>query len=422
MSDVAGEYERFIEKNRRWNFRVNAADLTAVNLAQTFIFSTTILTLYASYLTSQAVLIGLIPAIQQVGYLLPQLLSANRTERLERKKPFVVKVSVFERLPYFFVTLGIFFIPGAPAWVSYLILAFSIGMATGSAGIATPAWKAMLGKIIHPNRRGTLFAFGLSAGGFLGIGGTFLARWFLEHFEYPVSFAMCFLLSFIFQTVSWLFLTLNREPPKPPERENVSHIDYFRQLPRVIRANPNFTNYLIAMLLIITGQMAISFYIIYARRMFSVSDGFAANLTLVALLSQSLATPILGVVGDKLGHKLLAELSGLFFMTALALMLVLPSAGWIYIVFLFLNAGISGQKISQGVITMEFSPDGQMPTFVALSGTLLGLPTFFAPIFGGAILDLFGYKPLFMTALIFSLLGVIVLRYKVREPRVRRLR
>lgn len=420
MEEARNDYEKFIEKNRRWNFFANAADLTSVNLAQTFIFSTTILTLYASYLTSSAVLIGLIPAIQQVGYLLPQLLSANSAERLERKKPFVVKISIFERVPYFFVTLGIFFIPGAPQWLSYVILALSIGLATGAAGVASPAWKAMLGKVIHPDRRGALFAFGLSAGGFLGIGGTLLARWFLNTYEYPISFAMCFLFSFIFQAISWLFLTFNREPAKKPDREHVSHLEYFKQLPGIIRSNRNFAFYLLAMVLIIFGRMAVSFYIVYARREFAVSDGFAANLTLVALLSQSLATPLLGAVGDKMGHKFLAELGCLFGMAALTVILVIPSVNWIYVVFLLLNVGMSAMKIARGAITMEFSTGGQMPTFVALSGTLLGIPTFIAPVIGGAILDGFGFTALFMSALVFSFIGVLVLRYKVREPRVRR--
>ncbi|MBT3272656.1 MAG: hypothetical protein HN368_05850, partial [Spirochaetales bacterium] len=209
-------YNDEIEKHRRWNFFANAADLSAVNLASTFIYSTTILTLYASYLTSSAVLIGLIPALQQVGYLLPQLLSANMTERLENNKQFVVKVSVVERIPYLFVTLGIFLIPNAPPWLGYAVLAMSIGIATGAAGIATPAWKAMLGKLIHPDRRGALFAAGLSIGGLLGIGGTFFARRILNTYNYPISFALCFLLSFIFQSISWLFLTMNREPSRKP--------------------------------------------------------------------------------------------------------------------------------------------------------------------------------------------------------------
>ncbi len=420
MSDQHISYNDFVEKNRKWNFFANAADLSAVNLANVFIFSTTILTLYATYLTSSAILIGLIPAIGQVGYLLPQLLSANNAERLSKKKPFVVKVSIIERVPYFFVTLGIFLIPGAPAWLSYVILAFSMGIATGAAGIATPAWKAMLGKIIHPDRRGALFAYGLSVGGFLGIGGTLLARWFLNTYAYPVSFAYCFLFSFIFQMVSWIFLTFNREPEKKPELDQVTHTDYFKRLPGIIRSNPNFAYYLLAMYLIVFGQMAVSFYIVYARYAFAVSDGFAADLTLVALVSQSISTPLLGAVGDRMGHKFLAELSCLFGMAALVLMLVIPSVNWIYLVFLLLNLGMSGLKISRGAITMEFSTEGQMPTFVALSGTLVGVPTFIAPIAGGAVLDAFGYTPLFATALVFSLIGVLVLKYKVRDPRVRR--
>ena len=99
MDTGSAEYEDFIRRNYRWNFFANVADLTWVNLARSFIFSSTILTLYASYLTSSAVLIGLIPAVQQVGFLLPQLLTARYAETLSRKKPFVVKASVWERLP-----------------------------------------------------------------------------------------------------------------------------------------------------------------------------------------------------------------------------------------------------------------------------------------------------------------------------------
>ena len=93
-------YEQEIRRHRRWNFAVNASDLIAVNLARSFIFSSTILTLYASYLTHSAILIGLIPAVQKVGYLLPQLILARRAEGMDRKKPFVVRVSVVERVPY----------------------------------------------------------------------------------------------------------------------------------------------------------------------------------------------------------------------------------------------------------------------------------------------------------------------------------
>jgi MFS family permease len=413
-------YNDEIEKHRRWNFFANAADLSAVNLASTFIYSTTILTLYASYLTSSAVLIGLIPALQQVGYLLPQLLSANMTERLENNKQFVVKVSVVERIPYLFVTLGIFLIPNAPPWLGYAVLAMSIGIATGAAGIATPAWKAMLGKLIHPDRRGALFAAGLSIGGLLGIGGTFFARRILNTYNYPISFALCFLLSFIFQSISWLFLTMNREPSRKPEQAHVSQAEYFRRLPGILLSNRNFSMFLLGSLFLIFGQMSVSFYIIYARFNFAISDGFAANLTFVALISQSLGTPILGRIGDRMGHKFLTEFSAILSMAAVVLMLIIPSVTWMYGVFFLMSLGMSGLKIARGAITMEFGSQAQMPTFVALSGTLLGIPTFLAPILGGAILDAVGYNALFSAALVFSAAGVLILKFRVHEPRVRR--
>lgn len=411
-------YEDYIERHRRWNFFANAADLSAVNLANTFIFASTILTLYTSYLTSSAVLIGLIPAIQQVGYLLPQLLSARKAQKLSRKKPWVVKVSIIERIPYLFVTLGIFLIPGAPHWLAYGVLAVSIGIATGAAGVATPAWKAMLGKLIHPNRRGALFSTGMSLGGFLGVGGTFLIRWILKSYGYPDSFGLCFLLSFIFQAISWMFLTLNREPARIPANAQVPQWEYFRRLPALMKENRNFSLFLLASCLVIMSEMAGSFYIVFARFAFHISDSFAATLTLIALLSQSLGTPLLGVIGDKKGHKWLIEFSTVLGIAALVILLIIPSVGWIYGVFLLMSLSRAGLKIAQAAITMEFGTLDQMPTFVALAGTLLGIPTFLAPIVGGAILDGFGYTTLFVSALMIGLCGVFIFHIKVVDPRV----
>ncbi len=413
-------YEHEIEKNRRWNFAVNVSDLISVNLAKSFIFSTTVLSLYASYLTNSAVLIGLVPAIQQVGYLLPQLFFARRAEILHRKKPFVVKISVMERLPYLFIALSVFLWPGSPRWFAYTMLALNIGVATGCAGLATPAWKAMLGKVIHPNRRGLLFSLGVGMGGLLGVAGALLTRHILDKVAYPSSFGICFFLSFVAQAVSWIFLTLNREPSKKPEIRVPSLREYFAELPEIIRTNRNFARYLISQLLVILGMMGVSFYIIYGRYTFGVSDGFAGSLTVVALISQSAGVPLMGWLSDRLGHKWLGEFTTVLGAAALVLMLFLPGPGWLYPVFILMNLSMAGMHISRSCITMEFGGLDKLPTFTALSGTLLGLPTLLAPIIGGWILDLFGFSALFAAALVFSLSGLVLLRLGVRDPRVHR--
>ena len=378
------------------------------------------LTLYASYLTNSAVLIGLVPAVQQVGYLLPQLFFARRAEILYRKKPFVVKISVMERLPYLFIALTIFLWPGSPQWFAYTMLALNIGIATGSAGLATPAWKAMLGKVIHPNRRGLLFSLGVGAGGFLGVAGALLASHILDTVAYPSSFGLCFFLSFVAQAVSWIFLTLNREPSKKPEIRAPSLREYFAELPEIIRTNRNFARYLISQFLVILGTMGVSFYIIYGRYTFGVSDGFAGSLTVVALISQSAGVPLLGWLSDRLGHKWLGEFTTVLGVAALVLMLFLPGSGWLYPVFILMNLSLAGMRISRSCITMEFGGLDKLPTFTALSGTLLGVPTLLAPIIGGWVLDSFGFSALFAVALVFSLSGFVLLRLGVRDPRVHR--
>ncbi|HHX43432.1 MAG TPA: hypothetical protein GX714_05510, partial [Chloroflexi bacterium] len=67
------EYQAAIRRNQTWNFVVNLADLSFFHLAVSFIYGSTVLSLYTSHLTTSALLIGLIPAIQNVGYFLPQL-------------------------------------------------------------------------------------------------------------------------------------------------------------------------------------------------------------------------------------------------------------------------------------------------------------------------------------------------------------
>ncbi len=408
------------DPNRRWNFAVNALDLTSVNLARAFIFSTTILSLYASYLTSRAVLIGLIPAIQQVGYLLPQLFTARKAESLRHQKPFVVRISVFERLPYLVVALAIFAFPGAPAWLAYAILALGIGVATGCAGLATPAWKTMIAKVIHPDRRGLLFGIGMSAGGFLGVAGAALSRWILGRVSYPFSYGWCFLFSFVAQAISWLFLTLNREPVDAEERPRVDMRVYLRKLPVILARNRSFRSYLISQSLIILGTMGMSFYIIYGRVRFGISDSFAASITMVALLSQSLGTAAIGWLSDRLGHKWMTQASTVLGLAALGVVLCLPSRGWLYLVFVLANLSVAGLGITRAGITMEFGSLRELPTYTALSGTLLAFPTLLAPVIGGWIIDGVGYTALFVSALSATVVGLVYASVGVVEARVKR--
>ena len=428
MEQSGNEYERFIERNATWNLVVNLLDVTFYSLAMSFIFGATMLTLYASYLTDSALLIGLVPMVQSLGFYLPQLLLSRQAERLPVKKWMVARVTLVERLPYSWLALLILLVPDMQPGLAYGILLFSLALGTGAGGLGAPAWKAMISKVIPANRRGFLFGVSSALGSVLGLGGAYLSRQLLATYAYPRTFAYSFGLCFIFQLASYGSLMLTREPPRQPEAKSVSARDYWRRLPKVLKLNPNFTRYLVARGLIVMGTMATAFYVIYARARFGVPDEFAAELTMAALLSQAVFTPLMGVVSDRKGLKWLLEFSTVLQLAAMVLVLLAPAQAWLYVVFMLVYASTAGMTIIGMVMSMEFSVPEDVPTFTALEGTLIALPTMLAPVAGGWLVDHAalpgaaalgggGYQVMFVVAALFSLAGWAAMHWWVREPR-----
>ena len=413
-------YRAAIRRNAGWNFWVNIGDLAFVNLAGSFVFISTILPLYVSYLTESRVLIGLIPAIYIVASHVPQLLMAARAESLERKKPWIVRVSVFERIPWLILGLGILLWPAAPGWFSYAFLVAMLLFSQGAVGVASPAWRAMLANIIHPDRKGLMFGLGGAFGGLMGAAGALLARHILETVAFPLSFGLCFVLAFAGQAISWTFLTLNREPPRRADRPRVRLGPYLKELPAMLRGDPNFARFLISQLLVIFGTLGVTFYIVYGREAFAISPAFAASLTMAALLSQALGTPLLGWWGDRFGHRAATEVAALLCAAAGLVMVFAPSAEWLYAAFALLTLSDAGIKVARPSLTMDLGAGGRVPTYVALTTTVLAVPSLAAPILGGWLIDLVDFRPVFVAGVVLALLGWLLLRTGVADPRVTR--
>jgi MFS family permease len=419
--DLADDaYQSYLLKHENWNFWVNALDLTFYNLAMSFIYGATVLSLYASYLTDSAILIGLIPAVQGVMFLLPQLLMAQRTEGLARKKPLVVRISVLERLPYLVVGLAILLWPGAPRPLAYLVLLLALITATGAGGLAGPAWKTMLAKVVPVRRRGRLFGLSSALGGLLGLAGAAVSRQVLSTYAYPVSFAICFLLCFVFQVFSYICVALNREPARQPEIATTTPRTYWRRLPAILRRDRNFGRYLISHGLLSFGAMGAALYIVYARRTFAVSDAFAANLTMAALFGQIVSTPLMGRLADLRGNKWLMELGALLRAAAVLVILIARSPLALYPAFVIFQAATATGSLASMGITMEFCSEDEMPTYTALASTLSGIPVLLAPLLAGWLADAAGFQTLFVVSVAFALAGWAMARWGMQEPRQHR--
>ena len=104
-----------VEGNYRWNFTTNFLDGVAFWFGMSFISSSTVIPLFVSKLTPSPLAIGLVAVIAQGAWFLPQILTANVTEGLPRRKPVVINLGFFlERLPTWLLVVAALLAVEAP--------------------------------------------------------------------------------------------------------------------------------------------------------------------------------------------------------------------------------------------------------------------------------------------------------------------
>jgi MFS family permease len=380
--------------------------------------SSTILPLLVSDLTGSKLAVGLVGVIFNVGFLLPQLLTAGYSEGLRRKKPFIVLYSALgERLPWLITGLLIGFFAESTPWIALAAIYLGLAVTSATSGILMPAWFDMIAKVIPLRKRGIWFGLGNGLGALMGIAGAAIAGRLLASLPFPQNYAMCFLLAFLFTSVSWMGLALNREPDSPSIRTHSSFLGYIRQLPAVIRRDRNYQSYLISRSISNLGGMAAGFFIVYGAERFGLNGAQVGGLTAVYVGIQALINLAWGYIGDRKGHKLVLVWSTAAMGLALLAALLVASPLVLWALFILLGVAVAGDNTSGLNIILEFCGDEERPTYIGLTNTLLAPSRAIAPLLGGWLATLLGFSPMFAVALVATIVGCLMLELLVREPR-----
>src|ERR671924_1052969 len=109
----------------RHNVVALGADYALFMVGLAFVSPSTILPAFAAWLGAPNVVIGAIPAVMTLGWFLPSLFAAGHTETLTRKLPFLMKWTLWERVPFLVLALLAFFTaerwPGLTLWLTLLM-------------------------------------------------------------------------------------------------------------------------------------------------------------------------------------------------------------------------------------------------------------------------------------------------------------
>ena len=417
-TDSTSAVQGQIERDYRWNFTVNALDGASFWFGMSFISAAIILPLYISHFTTNPILIGLIPLFSTSGYLLPQILTANAVERAPRKKFFPVTIGFFlERLPIFLLAPAAYFwAVGQPALA---LAAFFILYAwhTFGAGLIVVGWQDLIAKIIPVDKRGRFFGITNFLGNGAGILGALAVPFVLDKFTFPLGYVISFGIAAVLIFISWIFLSLAREPAVYSSKPPVSQRDYLYSLPEVLRRDRNFRMYLLSQIIFSISGMATGFLTVYAVRTWKMPDAQASGFTIALQVGLTLSNLFFGFLADRKGHKLSLEISLIVSVLSLLLAILAPNPWWFFSIFFLRGAVYAGTFISCISIVYEFTDADNRPTYIGLANTIPGATAAIAPLIGGWLAGAISYRAMFIVATVVGVFSWLVLRFMVRDPR-----
>ncbi len=406
----------------RFNFAAGVIDGVGWPLGMAFFSTTTLLPDFLLRLHASYIQIGLLPALINLGYLLPGILVAGRISQMRYVRPYLFWIGIIERIP-------LFLIAGLTYWIgaerSHLLIdAFYLLFAVHAIalGFNQPAYWSIVGKLIPANLRGRMFGAAGLLGGLLGIGVDPVTHLFLARARPGTldGYADCFLLAAAIILFSFLpFAWLRERPSDPVEYVDAHRGRYFRDLQRVWRADRGFRRLIWAQLAFCGWSCAPPFFMAAALSRLHVGPELVAVYTTVNVVAMAFGNIAWGFLADRRGNKHVMVAAGIATLLGTAIILVPIGPTGYEVVFALTALGAGGVGIAGYNIVLEFAPnEGEMSFYLATMNSLTALARAGAPIIGGIMATRVGFGPVFALATGFAIAALFAV-IAMPEPRKR---
>jgi MFS family permease len=412
-------HEQFVQQHLRRNVLALGGDFALYMVGLAFASQATVLPAFAAFLGAPNVLIGAIPAVTTLGWLLPSLFVAGHTEALGRKLPFVLRYTVWERAPYLALALAAFLVAErAPTLALALALVVLLAV-TGVSGALLPAWMDIVGHAIPVMFRGRFFAVWSVVASLGGLAASFATTSILARIPAPASYGVCFLAAAACMALSYAALVLVREPPPlTPPAAPVPVRAYLARIPGLLRRDANMAWLLAARACSVVGVMGTGFFTVYALRVLGAPAWRVGVFTTMLLGGQVVGNLGFGWTADRFGHRLVLAAGTAAMAGASLVALAAPSVDLLLLAFFLDGVYDAALAVSGLNILLEMAPAAsERPTYVGLGRTAVAPVAFAAPLLAGLLADAAGFACVFATGAAFALLGLALLLVRVREPR-----
>jgi len=360
-------------------------------------------------------MVGLALSLQAFGMTLTPMFGATLIEHRKRVLPIGFLIGSAMRVSILLIALAGFFLEGQATLYAILFCMLLLGLFSGMQGVL---FNFLMSKVIPVKKRGRLtglrnFLAGITSAGVAWIGGEYL----IGDVPSAEGYSWVFLMAFVLTSIGLLMLLAVKEPEPPTVKEKQSMLGRMREVPELLRTDPAFTRFFLARSLATMGRMAMPFYILYAGQSIGLSGQTLGLITFAFTISGTFSNLVWGYVADRSGFRItfLASIALWVFST---LLLMLVSGLWVTVfVFVGIGAAVQGFQNSSMNLTLEFGDRDDLPVRIAIANTASEIAGTIGPLLGGLLVAGLGYSSVFITSILFLVVGGVVVRIYVPEPR-----
>lgn len=425
--DAADEaYDRFVMDNLKRNYAGHyihgMLGMTGFRLVNT----PTFVPAFLNSLGASDAVVGLGLSLQQLGSIVSPIVGAAQMEHRKKILPISIALGSAMRVQILGLALAGWFLTGSWALAAALFFLFLLGLFQGPQRVA---FQFLLAKVIPIRLRGRLQAFRNITGGLIAATLSYFAgNWLVAHHVLGNGYATTFLIAFILTSLGLTALNiLMREPEPPSVRPRVAFRERLKDFPELIRGDKGFAWFMVARSFAMGVRVGQPFYFLFAASVLGLSSNgdphaFGATLAILSfayMIADTVTNLIWGYLSDHGGFKSTFVIAMALNLVAVAALLVAHSMPVFVIAFFCLGAANSGYQMSSTNIVIEFGHRHDVPMRMALSNTAEGLMGSLAPLLGGVLAEIWGYPAAFVVAMVSVAVSLVVLVWKVDEPRHR---
>ena len=318
---------------------------------------------------------GLLVPIKNAGSLLPQLFVSGKIRKFKKRKYFWSGAALVQALSMLLIALTIHI--GDETVFGWIVVA-ALALFSIASGVASIAFKDVMGKTIPKGKRGQLLALRATGGGVLTTITGVIFCFFLSNTKDESVYIWIFGVASALWVIAAVLFSLIDEEAGATEGGRTP-VEELRNGLSILKKDINYRRFLITRGLLLSIPLVQPFFILYAQEKIGVSITGLGLFVILTGVSNMVSSPFWGKFADKSSKKLMM-ITGVIgaVVCGYSLIFELLPEKWqnIYTyspVFILIIITYGGARMARKTYLVDYAPKDERPLYISMANTSIGV-------------------------------------------------